>query len=107
MITHFLIYFELNDHCRVLTKINGHRIELGDISTMKSHSSVNRSVVTTCKKDINSNTILVAYYTDNNDNTIIEYLRSQLPPNMVPNFTIWIPHFPEILNGKIDMNKLL
>jgi acyl-coenzyme A synthetase/AMP-(fatty) acid ligase len=86
-------------------KINGHRIELEEIiNVMEQHNSVKRATVTT--KENNGNIFIVAYYIGINENNIIDHMRSKLPHYMVPNFTIWLPRFPETLNGKINMNQL-
>ena len=86
-------------------KIRGHRVELTEIAlVMESLASVKRAVITAKQKD--NQTFLIAYYTGDKDDTILEYLRARLPSFMCPNFTIHVPRFPETLNGKVDINKL-
>lgn len=86
-------------------KIRGHRVELEEInSIMEQHESVKRAIVTV--KQYNDNNILVAYYIGNNDTSIMEFIKTKLPPFMVPNHIILLERFPENSNGKIDMGKL-
>jgi acyl-coenzyme A synthetase/AMP-(fatty) acid ligase/acyl carrier protein len=89
-------------------KINGHRIEIGEIiSVLEQFTSVKNVAI----KHIvhKTNTYLVAYIIANqiiNQACILDFAREKLPSYMVPNFLIQLPRFPETLNGKIDMNKL-
>lgn len=86
-------------------KIRGHRVELEEInSVMEMHPHVKRAIVTV--KQYNDNNILVAYYVGDNDDTIMEFIKTKLPPFMVPNHLILLDRFPENSNGKIDMGKL-
>jgi non-ribosomal peptide synthetase component F len=82
-------------------KINGRRIELEEIiSVMESYPSVNRAIVTA------NNNMLVGYYIGTEDNALIDHLKAILPYYMVPSMVIWLPRFPETLNGKIDIKAL-
>lgn len=86
-------------------KINGRRIELGEIvNIMESNLLVTRAVVTA--KNHNNSTYLVGYYTGTNDTELLSYMRQKLPPWMVPHFVIHVIKFVETLNGKIDMKAL-
>ena len=86
-------------------KINGRRIELGEIiNTMELHNSINKAVV--ISKTKNDVSYLIAYYTGTNDVGIFDYLRNKLPIWMVPNLIIHVQRFKETLNGKIDINAL-
>lgn len=86
-------------------KIRGHRVELGEIiSIMETHESIKRALVIAVTHDTKK--FLVAYYIGINDESIIEYIRSKLPSFMIPNFVIWLPRFPETLNGKVDLKQL-
>ena len=50
---------------------------------------------------------LIAYYTgEQKIEKLHEYLREFLPLFMIPSIIIWLPRFPETLNGKRDTNEL-
>lgn len=89
-------------------KIRGHRIELDEIvNLMESLPYINKAFVTSKSND--DDTYLIGYYTGYEQTEpylILEYLRSKLPLYMVPNYILYLPRFPETLNGKIDPNKL-
>ena len=71
---------------------------------MEKHASVKRATV--IAKNINDSMTLIAYYIGEKTDQLHTHLRSLLPSYMVPSIIIWLPRFPETLNGKIDNNKL-
>ncbi|MDP8241210.1 MAG: amino acid adenylation domain-containing protein [Candidatus Hatepunaea meridiana] len=89
-------------------KVNGNRIELGDIeSSVLSHPNVHQcyaSVVTN-----KSNNFIACYFTGNvniSSDDMIKYLASLLPDYMIPSFYIYLDQFPLTINGKIDKRRL-
>jgi len=89
-------------------KINGHRIELSEITLiLENHPDIKEAVATI--KNHNEVDHLVAYVIPSNkvDNSILfEYLKSKLPLAMIPSYIIQLPRFPETLNGKTDPKNL-
>lgn len=86
-------------------KINGRRIEIGEIiNTMESSQFVSRAVVVAKKH--NDILYLIGYYTGTETPELLEHMKSTLPIWMMPHFVIHILKFPETLNGKIDLNLL-
>lgn len=89
-------------------KINGHRIELSEISVaILEHPAIQNAVVvqnpTTGK--------LQAYYTPRNDNTIGEaalrhWLADKMPYYMMPVSFIRLANIPLTQNGKVDIKAL-
>ncbi|WP_444626224.1 amino acid adenylation domain-containing protein [Flavobacterium columnare] len=92
-------------------KIRGYRIELGEIETSLSQFSQDIAQVVVEAKEINSEKVLVAYYTTREDKeidkTILrEYLQSKLPEYMVPSYFVELETIPLTPNGKIDRKGL-
>lgn len=89
-------------------KVNGHRIEIGEIiNILEGFISVKNVAI----KPIvyKTNTYLVAYIVATqiiNQACILDFAREKLPNYMVPNFLIQMSRFPETLNGKINMAQL-
>jgi len=92
-------------------KINGFRIETGEIeSVLNAHPSVRQAVVV-AREAQPGNQRLVAYlvYHDGEDLTasdVRRYLRQTLPEFMIPAFVVSVAAMPMTLNGKIDRNAL-
>ncbi len=87
-------------------KIRGHRIELGEIeATLSQHHGVAEAIVSAVD-DLHQERSLVAYLTPRNGDLPVaelrEFLRSKLPPHMVPSFFVVLPAFPLTPNGKVD-----
>ncbi|WP_133062839.1 non-ribosomal peptide synthetase, partial [Flavobacterium oreochromis] len=92
-------------------KIRGYRIELGEIETSLSQFSEDITQVVVEVKEINSEKVLVAYYTTREDKEIDktllrEYLQSKLPEYMVPSYFVELETIPLTPNGKIDRKGL-
>lgn len=101
-------------------KVNGFRIELGDIEhQIRQHSDVEQSLVTAIPKSRITSTepsigepqILVAYIKSQADSLELEEaLKSRLdralPRYMMPNFIVVLPEFPLTDNRKVDRRAL-
>ncbi|MFT7035747.1 MAG: amino acid adenylation domain-containing protein, partial [Cyclobacteriaceae bacterium] len=93
-------------------KIRGFRIELGEIErALVSHPSIEDAVVIG-KKNQDEESYLVGYYStdatsENQEQSIKEFLREKLPSYMVPGYLIFMEDFPLNSNGKIDRKRLL
>jgi len=92
-------------------KIRGYRIEPGEIDArLMAHPDVRQSLVSTFD-DPAAGTSLVAYVRLE-DNTKTEtadlraFLSEALPPHMVPAVFVFIDHFPQLPNGKVDKKAL-
>ena len=86
-------------------KLNGYRIELGDIEVMAtSCKDINSSC---CIYDENKKKIIL-YYSSNTDvkDTLINHLKSKLPAYMLPSKYIYLKEMPLNQNGKIHRTKL-
>jgi amino acid adenylation domain-containing protein len=92
-------------------KINGNRIELGEIiSVLEQHPAVIQSALTVRTTD-QGNKILIAYFTSMNDNPpetidLKDFLRKKLPSYMIPTFFIHLESMPLTANGKINRKAL-
>lgn len=87
-------------------KINGFRVELGEIeNTISNYTKTN--VVVMCNSSENNMNKLIAYIETKtiNENSLIEELRTFLPNYMIPQNFIPIEKFALNLNGKIDREK--
>jgi pyochelin synthetase len=98
--------------CQV--KVNGYRVELGEIeAALNEHPYISQSVVT-CYGERFAKKQLVAYLVPRSGNlkaqidngSIIEYLSGSLPHYMVPLAFEEISALPLSPNGKIDRSKL-
>tara|TARA_R110002167_G_scaffold356863_1_gene572062 strand:- start:428 stop:4072 length:3645 start_codon:yes stop_codon:yes gene_type:complete len=110
-------------------KINGHRIELGDIEQNISNYGGIKQAVVLCKKEdfnhlsgqeVKSRKYLLAYYVRNNhmdnqsinvtkesfESSLIAYLKEVLPGYMIPNHFIEVDRFRLTSNGKLDKKAL-
>lgn len=89
-------------------KLNGLRIELGEVETvLNNQSQVNEGVVVI--KTVNGHDHLVAYYTSNEnveEKTIKEQMSSSLTDYMVPTIFMQLDKMPISPNGKTDLKAL-
>lgn len=97
-------------------KINGYRIEIGEIeNAMLSYSGIQQAAVLIRKnEDINTEAFqdkyLVVYYmSDKNldEDSILNHLAGKIPSYMMPRSLISLENFPLTINGKLDENALL
>lgn len=92
-------------------KIQGHRIELGEIAAvMMQHSSVQEAIVIT-RREASGTPRLVAYYVIREDGAtdaaeLPEFVRKKLPGYMLPSVFIRVDGLPLTPNGKIDRHAL-
>ncbi len=91
-------------------KINGFRIEMGEIqSRILKYPNIKDCYVTTIQKD--SNKVLCAYYVCDKERPVIlkylkEYLVKFLPTYMLPKYFVSLDGLPLTSNGKIQKDKL-
>lgn len=92
-------------------KIHGHRIELGEItSVLMQHPLVNDAIVITKTENSGDKRLLVYYVSKNNQsltaNELQEFARKKLPAYMIPAAFIQLNELPLTPNGKIDRRSL-
>ncbi len=86
-------------------KINGFRVELGEIeSVIKLHPEIDNCIVL-CH-DVEQQMKITAYYIANSDVKINKFLKKYLPNYMFPHYWIKLDAFPLSPSGKIDRNAL-
>ncbi|HAU86033.1 MAG TPA: non-ribosomal peptide synthetase, partial [Lachnospiraceae bacterium] len=94
-----------NDH---QTKVNGNRIELGEIaSVLDTVEGVNGTAVVI--QEINGSKWITAYYASEEnipEDKLRNYLSSRLPYYMMPRYILYLESIPLTLNGKIDVRAL-
>lgn len=89
-------------------KINGHRVELGEIEArLAAHPQV-RAAVVHPRPTAAGGRRLVAYLTGDTTpaDTLTGHLRTALPDYMVPSDYVWLDAFPLNSNGKVDRGAL-
>ncbi|MDD3193003.1 MAG: amino acid adenylation domain-containing protein [Oscillospiraceae bacterium] len=92
-------------------KINGQRVELGEISeTILKAESVAEAAVLPLKQ-ADGSTVLIAFFTCAGDNPpdrekLRRQLQDQLPSYMVPAFFRQLPQMPYTASGKLDLPRL-
>jgi amino acid adenylation domain-containing protein len=94
-------------------KINGLRIELGEVeSVLSAYPDVHDAVVVVRQHDdFEESKELVVFYTTSNKKTVTptalkKYAAARLHPQMVPNDYYHIPKFPLTVNEKVDRRAL-
>lgn len=89
-------------------KINGHRVELGEIETViEMHSLAEKAIVQA--KEIGGNISLVAYFVSEKEidkKQLRDSLKKFLPDYMVPSYYMQIGKFLLTATGKIDKKSL-
>lgn len=93
-------------------KINGIRIELGEVEQMiQKIDSIERAIVVIANNSTKANkALLLAFMKTNKEvknNSIRSYLIKYLPLYMIPTHFIRVDNFPLTPTGKIDRNKLV
>jgi len=91
-------------------KVRGFRIELGEIeAVLRQHPGVQETAAIACK-DSSGNQRLTAYIIPQNPIPnpleLRNFLKSKLPPYMIPNAFEIIDYLPLTPNGKIDRRRL-
>ncbi|MEJ5103705.1 amino acid adenylation domain-containing protein [Chryseobacterium sp. MYb328] len=91
-------------------KVQGYRIEMGDIEAALLRSDQVKAAVVDIRKDIIGNNYLVAYTVPKNqpinEQELTEELRSQLQAYMIPKYIVSLDDLPVTQNGKIDRKSL-
>ncbi|QEM02518.1 amino acid adenylation domain-containing protein [Mucilaginibacter rubeus] len=91
-------------------KIQGFRVELGEIESVLNGSGMLNSAIVLAKPDRDGNKRLVAYVINNahghNPEALKSYLHKFLPEYMIPSVWIALETLPLTGNGKIDRNAL-
>ncbi|RBL89851.1 non-ribosomal peptide synthetase [Chitinophaga flava] len=90
-------------------KINGFRVELGEIETILQQSPLVHQCVVITIEDDRRNKRLVAYVVPAatfDKEAILYHLRQHLPEYMVPSLLMEITKVPLSANGKVDKNAL-
>lgn len=89
-------------------KINGYRIEPGEIATqLMQYPGIIEARITVNKGGAGN--MLRAYYTGSNtigEDSIREFLQTVLPAYMIPASFTWLDKFPLTINGKLDQHAL-
>jgi len=102
-----MIYFEGRSDRQL--KINGIRIECGEIESVLSKYDGIKRVVVIADDQQSNHQKLIAYYEseyDLNKDSIREHMAKKLPIYMIPSILIRIKKFPETVGGKISHNEL-
>lgn len=93
--------------CDHQVKINGHRIELGEVeNVVSSYNKVFNTVVIYDQELKN----LICFIIEKNpvsDTEIIDFISKKLPSYMIPNRFVRVNEFPLTNNKKIDRKKLI
>lgn len=89
-------------------KVQGYRVELGEIECKIREFTKCDTVVLAIKED-NNDDILVGFVESRlvDEKQVHVYLREQLPPYMIPKSIISLAQFPLNNNGKIDRKQLI
>lgn len=90
-------------------KINGFRVELGEIESVLNKSELVRSCVVLAKKGPDGNKRLIGYVVPKvtlEKEAMTAYLKTKLPNYMIPATWIELDKMPLNSNGKIDRNAL-
>lgn len=90
-------------------KINGFRVELGEIEHVLGQCNQLESAVVLAKDDKNGKKMLIGYVVAKNTfdkETVTEYLKAKLPEYMVPTLWVEMQNLPLNINGKIDRKAL-
>jgi len=92
-------------------KVNGNRMELGEITTvLLQHPSIQNGIVITRKEGLGEKR-LIAYYVPKNSrimeqNELKEFMAKKLPGFMIPVYFVSLPSLPLSPSGKINKKDL-
>lgn len=90
-------------------KLNGNRIELGEVkAALLENPDIQEALVNV--QEVSGQRRLIAYYTPKDPQKSVydldAFLRTRLPPTMIPAFFLVLDNFPMTPNGKIDQKAL-
>ena len=89
-------------------KVNGVRIELGEVEAVLGAADAVQAAVVSAVRDPKGKQKLVGYVTPGDVDTaaVLEHCRSRLVASMVPSVITAMESFPLLPNGKIDVRSL-
>lgn len=91
-------------------KINGFRIETGEIEAVAAQLIGVSQVAITVNQFEDGQKYLKLYFVSNkvqvSEIDVLNFLKERLPAYMIPTSCIWMKEFPQTVNGKIDRKKL-
>ncbi|MER7415706.1 amino acid adenylation domain-containing protein [Micromonospora peucetia] len=90
-------------------KIRGYRIELGEIEHVAQRDAGVLECAVAAVEDGSGDRVLCAYVVAGagyHEARLLDLLRGQLPPYMVPPFLMLVPEIPTSHNGKRDLRQL-
>ncbi len=89
-------------------KVNGVRIELGEVEAVLGAADGVQAAVVSAVRDPQGKQKLVGYVTpgDVDTDAVLEHCRSSLVASMVPSVIIALDSFPLLPNGKVDVRSL-
>ena len=104
----FCVYRSYIGRIDFQAKVQGYRVELGEIECKIREFTKCDTVVLAIKED-NNDDILVGFVESRlvDEKQVYVYLREQLPPYMIPKSIISLAQFPLNNNGKIDRKQLI
>ena len=92
-------------------KVRGYRIELGEIESKLQENPTIQNALVLAKNDQWGEKTLIAYVVSKpldifDPEGLRAFLAKALPDYMIPSFFVSLPHFPLMVNGKIDRSAL-
>lgn len=101
-------YMEFCGRKDIQVKVNGNRIELGEVqAVLQSFEKIQNAIVTLGQNEYKKQ--LLAYYKSENEiekNELNQFMKQYLPSYMIPSHFIFMSEFPLTSNGKIDKKQL-
>lgn len=92
-------------------KINGHRIEIGEVERVIAEVNGVADVVVVVEKQLDGNSMLAAYIRSAGSaishESLLTEIRERLPEYMVPRAIQVMSSFPLTANGKVDRQRLV
>lgn len=91
-------------------KVNGFRIETGDIEAcLLCHKAVTQALVTSMKREQGGDFLIAYVHSKSNAETLLaellDLIKAQLPSYMQPSIIVPLTHFPLTQNGKLDRKR--
>ena len=100
---------EYNGRVDDQVKINGNRVEPGEVEHILLQSGLINQVAVVAKKDPHGKLFLAAYVVAENFSKpeVLKYLQGKLPRYMIPAVWVNLPQLPQTPSGKTDRKKLV